>query len=46
MGLENKELIKIKDVRKPTEVIDKIVNKEIDLDCSVKEFLELLTQAD
>jgi hypothetical protein len=27
----------------PTEIVDKIVNDEIFVECSVKEFLELLT---
>jgi hypothetical protein len=46
MSLKNENLIRIKRIKKPTEVIDKIVNKELDLDCSVKEFLSLLTRSE
>jgi len=46
MELKNKDLLNIKDTKKPTEVIDAAVNGEINLDCSVRDFLALLTQTE
>lgn len=41
------ELRKLNDMKKtmkPAEIVDKIVNKEIIVDCSVKDFLDVLSQ--